>query len=309
MVIRPKSSTGRHRLVKASLRLFPEIMQNQTRYQQRRSFFSLLLTIVSLIFAAPVFSQSIWVDNNQGNSIAVDAFAPETKKYGIGDLSGHIVFLSFAYQLNDQFSFFSEMPFAETKYEYSYYHYSWSQSESYVGNPYLGFQYRPTKSQFLTEFGVILPLTTVDKVDVPFFSIHSDFDWWEVYFSDILSIKGQIKYHSPEHARIAYRCYVGPTVFWDSDEALDDDIELLMEYGGLIGFDTGAFSLMGGFTGISIITEEGISFDERTNHQIGITANAKFARIQPGLYLRKSLDAQNGHSRTFVMGCYLSYQF
>lgn len=278
-------------------------------FRIRILFISAILAAMQLILPMTLSSQPIWVDDNRRNSIAIDVFLPEKKKYGYGHLSGQILCLMLNYQFNDRISIISEIPFAQTTYEYTIYHYSGSQKESFVGNPYVGFEIHSMTSRFSTEIGIGVPLTSVDKVDRPFFSIYSNFDWWEVYFSDILSLRGLIKYRSTRDSIFALRCFGGPAVFWDSDKTLEDDVELLLEYGCAAGLESEMFSLLGCLTGSAIITESNIGFGERTCHYFGFTANAQFGKLNSGIYFRKPLDKGPTQPKTLVIGCYFSIAF
>lgn len=125
-----------------------------------RVLFGYVLIVLLFATRAPLGAQSIWLDYGPRKSLNVEILKPVFDD-GEETFLTSSPFLTLKYAPNQNFALTGELPFS---------HYGWDSqwsegTESTLGNPYFGLEYRFPKSPFLFEIGVRAPVAPDDSED------------------------------------------------------------------------------------------------------------------------------------------------
>lgn len=94
--------------------------------------------------------------------------------------------------------FVGELPFAHRGIDSDF---GFSVDETIIGNPYVGFEVWGQGSPVFAEIGVRVPVTPDDKFLASSVGSFSDFDRFEAFALDILTLTGKVVFTSGEDAR------------------------------------------------------------------------------------------------------------
>lgn len=239
-----------------------------------------LYFLVALAFGAtPAWAQSAWLGTDRQADVALEVLRPDFGGEGVSFFSS-AVFLSGRYPLSEAVDFTIDLPF-------SHFGVDGGDSETAIGNPYLGIAFGPRERSVYGEFGLRPPLASGDGLATGFISDH---DRWEAFFEDVLAINGAVNYVYREPSGFRVRLRGGPSV-WVNTGDFGDDVELLADYGAHAWYVAAEQVGVGvGLTGRVIVTEGGLSLSERMLNQVGLTVIGHFGRVQPGLHARLPFD-------------------
>lgn len=136
-----------------------------------------------------------------------------------------------------------------------------------IGAPYLGAEYVPGTGMVF-EGGVRLPIASENLGA----SVGSSSEFVDRLgaFSDYAVVVNAAGLFGGSADRFAYRIRFGPRALIATEE--DTDTELLLDYGGVLGYDAPTFGVEAGVVGLAILTEGDVSFGERTLHEAGVQA-------------------------------------
>ena len=107
------------------------------------------------------------------------------------------------------------------------------------------------------------------------------------------------------HPTLLYDFVEAPTFWIPTNEG---ETELLFDYSGQVGYEGSQFGVIGGITGRMVVTEDGLSFGERTFHQLTISAMVDLGTIIPGIQLRFPLDDERRRAVNNVFGLSLVFE-
>jgi len=189
----------------------------------------------------------------------------------------------------------AELPYANGKLDVPSGFFSNDRSQSTIANPYIGLEFFSRRQKASFELGVRLPVADEGKGLATQAGILSDYDRFDAFFPNILTINGLVNVNSASPSGFAFRLRGGPN-FWiitDSDN-LGDDVELLFKYSGEFGYDTEQFGLSAGLSGLLIATESDLDLGERTSHQFIAAATVGLGNVRPGIQIRLPLDEDTG---------------
>ncbi|MFQ5601982.1 MAG: hypothetical protein ACE5HS_01785 [bacterium] len=251
---------------------------------------NLLILLQTLSVISALSAQSLWVNHLQGNYFALEIFKPNFDSDFIGesDLSfaSSVVILTGWYVVSENFRLVGELPFAHGSID----EVGESETETIIGNVYIGLEFRKPNAPVFTEFGIRPPLAAEEKIIAPIIGIISEFDRLEAFLPDIITLSGKVNYYQQNSSKMIFWLRGGPTAWLNSDDFVGDDSEIWMDYSAQIGYEGEQFRLMGGLTGRMIVTQDGIDFGDRFINQLTATASAKLGRVQPGILFRLPLD-------------------
>lgn len=162
-----------------------------------------------------------------------------------------------------------------------------------IGNPLLGVSSDPNRS-FIGGLAVRIPVVSVSTLEKGFaqeVGVIGDFADLEAYAEDVLTIQGTAgyRYRTPEH--LALRLAVRPT-FMAPTGSNNADSELLLDYGVQVGYETSGYTAGMVFNGRAIVTEPGLSFGERTVHELLLGGSVIAGQWRPGVILRVPMDSE-----------------
>lgn len=248
-----------------------------------KGIIALPLAVLAIsVMATELPAQSIANQPIKGNCISIEAFKIDWVNRDNVSFSTSTWFVTGQYQASPTILLVGEIPYSRfgTKNSSSF---SSPLSESVIGNPYFGFIYHAKNSGFVSEVGVRLPITSSENGLASVGGILADFDRAESFFSEVLSIRtrfGGEFVSSTNDVRV--RFLAGPTAWIPTSSGSP---ELLADLLASVWYQTGAFGIGANASGRYLVTEEGPSFSERSEFQIGLGANGTFGNVRPGLHV------------------------
>ena len=217
-----------------------------------------------------LLAQSIWLPQSDVNSITIEALKPNfDSEFGFSTASAAI-FLSGRFSIKENVFFIVELPFVHSNRDEikivnpatgEIFFQIDPESETMIGNPYIGFEFHRTGSRIFTEVGIQAPIASDDKPDAAQFGVSADFDRIEAFAPHLLKISGKINYYNKNSSNVVVRLRGGPTVWIPTEEG---DAELLADYSAQVGYVGKQISIIGCLTGRMIFTESDIYIGEWT---------------------------------------------
>ncbi len=180
-------------------------------------------------------------------------------------------------------------------------------SNTSLGNVYLGGRYARPMSNSQVDFGFYLPTSGGgdDLLNSNFVGFMADYDRLEAYMMDTFGIQGLYSYAHSIQDGVRLEGSIGPSfLIYTSD--VDDKTDLLAHYGVRGWYDTRVVSIGAGFSGTGILTAEDASFGERTVHQGTLYLAGNAGSIRPHGFFRLPLDEDLSESVNYVFGLGLS---
>jgi len=267
---------------------------------KKTRFYPLSLATV-LVFSmglpsADLRAQSISLRGKSGNWVSGEFFRPSYQSPGTLKLSGWILMLGVKANISERVALLAELPYANGKFDVPSNFLPNDRSQAAIINPYIGLEFLSRRQKTSVELGVRLPVADEGKGLAAQAGILSDFDRFDAFVPNILTINGLVNVNSVSPGGFAFRLRSGPN-FWivtDSNNGSGDDVELLLKYAGELGYDTQQLSLSAGISGLLIATESDLDLGERTLHQFIAAATVGLGNVRPGIQFRLPLDEDTG---------------
>ena len=271
---------------------------------KRSSSWSTLATALAvflLAYPATLSAQSVWMGQRPPKSFSIEWLKPSFDGSDVGFLTSAL-FLSGRVPLADNVRLTAELPVAHVSSDSEFD----DASDTAIGNPYLGIELGESTGSLWGEIGVRAPLASSDNEAV-FVGILADFDRFEAFVPDVLSIVGQATLASRSTSGFSVRLRGGSSVLINTDkEAFEDGGELYLAYSGQGWYAAGPVQIGAGVTGRMLVTEDDLSLGERSIHQGGLSLIATLGKVQPGIYVKVPLDEDLKDSLNFVAGLNLT---
>ena len=253
-------------------------------------------------------ANSMWIERSGERSFGLEIALPDYEKVSVFELSGQIYQLSYDGPINDRVQLLFELPIVNGEAEARYGRYKESESETMIGNPYIGLDFTSRNRNLSTEVGARLPLASDDDEIAWAMGALGDMERLDAYIPDCYSLGARVKYQIKKNGGpFACRLQAGPVFLFNSDQYFEDDNELFLNYGGFIGVASENGAIMAGMTGYMLISESGLDFDERTTHYAGVTAGVNVENVQLGLYFKTPLDDEVEKLLDDVIGFYVTW--
>lgn len=260
---------------------------------------------VSTVVTPPLFGQSIWLDHTQKKSIAIEILKPTLDGDDNTTFVSSAIFLSGRFTLSPNLLFVGELPFAHHGIDTDFR----KHTETVIGNPYIGLEFRSPSSPVFAELGVRVPITPDDKGFASDMGIFADLDRFEAFTPDVLTVAGKVNFYRKSDRNIVFRIRSGPSLFINTRRDAGDDVELFVDYSAQIGLEGRRVSLIGGITGRLLVTEEDLNFGERSFHHLGAALSLNLVKVRPGIHFRVPIDDDFAEVVDFIFGVNLGIQF
>ncbi|MDZ7318510.1 MAG: hypothetical protein ONB11_05105 [candidate division KSB1 bacterium] len=198
--------------------------------------------------------------------------------------------LSGVYELNfnipfgDQFSFIGIFPFSTFSAKDE-------DSESGIGNIYLGLQTRPpaaSTNKSSLSFGVFLP-TASDELAPVVMGLYSNYYEMQKYIFDLMTIYGNYAF-CREQSNVIFSFEVGPNIFIPTKKEREG--ELFAHYGVFGGVKLNQLILGAELTGLVVISEDVDRFEDRFVHAVGFGIHWRGDNFKPTLFYQIYLDEE-----------------
>ena len=246
--------------------------------------------------SADLRAQAISLRGKPGNWVSGEFFRPSYESQGSVKLSSWILLLGVKANISERVALLAELPYANGKLNFSSNFFSNDRSQSAIMNPYIGLEFLSRRQKTSFEVGVRLPVADEDKALAAQAGILSDLDRFDAFIPNILAINGLLHVNSVSSGGFAFRLHAGPN-FWvltDTNNGVEDGVELLLKYAGELGYDTEQLSLSAGISGLLIATESDLDLSERTLHQFIAAVTVGLGNVRPGIQFRLPLDENTG---------------
>jgi hypothetical protein len=238
--------------------------------------------------ATGIRAQSIWLEPLGHKEIHLEIIKPAFAEDGY--LHSDFTALTLTYFLSGRFTvgensrFVSELPFAHAAVK------DGNESDTTIGNLYLGAEFGPVNSGVQGDFGVRIPIAANDNLASVVGAFSDYVDRFEAFLPEVLSViaAGKYKYRSAGGFGLGLR--LAPVLWIDTSDSSDDDSELLVLYSLMVWQEGDIVGVGGGISGRYFATVDDVDFGQRTFHQLGFFANFTLDRWMPGIQLRVPLD-------------------
>lgn len=272
---------------------------------------ALVIAVAAFVLPFSLTAQSIWVDRSHNKTIGLEILKPNLAGdfYDNTTFPTSAMFFSLRLPISNRLNVVGEFPMAHAGVDHGSVFFEFDESETGIGNPYVGLEILNKNSAFLTEIGVRAPLTPESNLGTTV-GLFADFiDRSEAFWPDVLSVIAAQNYHHRAPSGFTMRLRGGPSFWIDTgDEDTDEEVELFLLYSAQAGYELHNVSLMGGFSGRMIVTESDLNIGERTLHQFGASASVDLGRVRPSVQFRLPLDEDFGDFLDSIFGVSLAIE-
>jgi hypothetical protein len=246
---------------------------------------SLLLALCLLAAAVPASAQSVWLDREHRPSIQTEILFPQFDGGGT-EFPTWTWFVAGRFPVAQTSAIVIEAPYTHGDVgegEFS--------SDGSIGNPYIGYEYRPHPSGLLLEAGVRVPL--MEEELLPFIiGYYTDVDRQDAFVPNQVTTRVGLHYHHAPGAdsRISYAVPCVPLAWIKTGDSFLDESEFFLGYGGIVRYEGDDVRVGGGLAGRWNATSNGADFGEASFHQLDLAADFLHGSVRPGLQVKLPLD-------------------
>jgi hypothetical protein len=258
------------------------------------------LAAAAVLFAAPVAAQSYLMPSAPERGVGIEVSHPDFKEFDVTAPTS-VWFVSGQLPLTSRVRAIVDVPFAYAELKGA----EGLGSSTVLGNPFIGAQFAATPS-LSVDFGMRAPLTTADDesfADVIGFL--SDIQRAEAFMEDVVPVIGGVSYQWEAAPGLVVRGRGGVTSLFYTGDDDEEETETFVDYGAFGTYTHGIARFGAGVSGRWHASEDEGGFSERSIHQLGLTADAKVARVRPGISLRVPLDQDYRDVLGWAVGLYL----
>ncbi len=251
----------------------------------------------ALLFVSPLQAQSIWVKYDNRSTFAVEVL----KGNYATDMTfaTSAVFATLALPFSERVTFWGELPLAHAGLEET------DQSETALGNPYLGLQVRFPNESWFVDVGLRFPAAPdVDQASFLAAStgIFTDpVDRQEAFLPDVLPVTAALNFTPRNASGLTLRLRSGSFIWIPTSGQDEDDTEWGVLVSGQLWYEGSQVRVGGGLSSRIMVSQKG-NFGERSVHQFGLNADLLLHRFRPGVYFRLPLDDDWNDQVDFVFG-------
>jgi hypothetical protein len=245
--------------------------------------------IAALATASPLLAtQSLWSSVGAPPGVQLELHRADLAMDGLGTLSG-VGFVGGRLTASEGLMLVADVPFAYADIDPA--------SDFAIGSPYIGIETSSGGSTF--EAGIRLPLAgsgagsfvggATELVDRPGAFASNAF---------VANVAGNWGDIAP--SGLLYRLRLGPRLLIPDGGG---DLEVLFDYGAVVGLRVARFGIEGGINGWAVVTEDVDSLGDATVHQLGVEAYRHWSdggRI--GVLVRLPLDDDASALQDFSLG-------
>ena len=278
--------------------------------------FTLFTLSISILFAAALSAQPIWLEQRQGTSLAVEFLKP----YFVDSNSSFatsVLFLSGRLSVSQTITIAADLPLAHHGYRDDF-GLAGFESSTVMGNPYLGLEIRKRAFPVFAELGLRLPLGTdrdmfYDESRATELGMFTDPDRFEAFKLYDLTVMARLNYLRELHPGFLLHLRGG----WSGGGSAEQDYGpggfQTLDYSVQLRHQIEQVSIVGGVTGRYLL--DGYTFHlhrfgerGRFAHQVAVAASIGFGRVRPGILFRVPIDEVLNDKIRFVLGLSLGIQ-
>ncbi len=251
------------------------------RYRYPIALVILLMGLLSTATTAE--ARSFWSETGDTDLLKLEILHPALDYLNDLTIMSNVFYLSGRYAVGGGMCLAWELPYARWSFEDA------DETESAIGNFYLGVEDVDAESVTLFDLGVRLPTAPEDEA-VVYLGAYSDWvDRLEAFRPEIVSVTVGTTFRAVSRDATSFSLRLAPTLWHDAGDD-DDSTEFFVLYGARYSFETASSSVGMGFSGRLWLSATNGDFSERTFHQLGFFANLRTGRWRPGFQVRVPMD-------------------
>lgn len=236
-------------------------------------------SLLLLLTATPAVGQSIWIDRGSPNTLMFEVLKPSFDNLD-EDFGTTTWLLTGRFEVARRVALAAGVQLANIEAN--------SSSSTTIGNPYLGLEFGPAEQGFSGELGLNFPTASEDDDLVASLSgVFSDVDRWESFFPSIVPVTAAANYRHVSADRLLVRGRLGSSL-WIPEH--DGDVEMFLLHGIWLGYEGRSARVAGGWSGRTLVTDEGVFGEDNVYHQLSVVADFGSWQVRPGASLRVPLN-------------------
>lgn len=258
--------------------------------QHLRSAILVVSILLSSFLAPSAIAQSVWVTEPQASAMSLQILKPDFEGEDPYTFATSVWIATYRLNVQENLVSVVELPFAHTGLDSTAtlkYLGIFPNRETIIGNVYIGVELFRPNSRFSAEIGVRPPTATDDNSLAGRFGIASDFNRFETFWPDLMSVSSMVNYRSIWRGT-RFRLRAGPNLIIPTEGNLDS--ELFVDYSAMLWSVKKRFEFGAGITGRFLATDNRPSIGIRTTHDLGLFASLRVGNLKPGLHWRLPLD-------------------
>lgn len=280
-----------------------KVLHNGHRHAQ-------LVALVLLVHVASVslFAQMRWMYRPATSSLNFEYIAPSFVGVPYSPITGSTVSLSGRFPVSEYWSVVLEVPYTRTAFTSPVFSESGTQSESRIGNPYVGVEVGGKESTVFGEIG-FRPSVIDEKSFANSSGLLSDIDRWEIYIPQTTVVQGALNLATFNETGFVGRFRVGPSV-WIPHEANEGNptTKVLISIGAGLGYRTESVSFGIQYTGRMRTSEKDWGGSKDAFSHLSASISGTFGSVRPELYYKIPLDDEQKQVIHNLLGVSLSVE-
>lgn len=250
-------------------------------------------------------AQSVWIDKDESKSaVGIELMIPSLTDDYFTDFPTSAFVLYGRFWASEMIRIDIDLPVSHVSADDT------DISETDIGNPYVGVGFMNADKEVAVDIGIRLPLAPNFDASNPTANaglltgvLVENYNIGK-FAPETFSITSQVKYRYQNASGLILNVGGGPDVTFPPDDA---DAEFFLNYHTQLLYGVEDFRIGAGFTGLLIVSEEDLSFGDRTIHDLGILSAYDFGAMEAGAYLRVPLDDDISDQLNFVLGLNLLF--
>jgi len=236
-------------------------------------------TLALLLLAAPASGQSIWIDRETPNALMLEILKPSFDAVD-EDFGTTTWLLTGRFGVARRVAIAAALQLANIE--------AGGSSSTTVGNPYLGLEFGPAQQGFSGELGINFPTASEnDDLAASLSGVLTDVDRWESFFPSIVPVTAAANYRHVSADGLLVRGRLG-SALWIPEH--DGDAEMFLLHGLWLGYVGRSARVAGGWSGRTLLTDEGVFGPDNVYHQLSVVADFGPWQVRPGVSVRFPLN-------------------
>lgn len=251
--------------------------------------------IAIFVVAFSSYGQSVWNETARNSSKAgVELMIPSFENSDNTDFPTTAALLYGEFLIGDGAGIKIDVPLSNASFSNSFF----DESETATGNPYMGLVFYLDNTAIDLELGVRLPLAPDNNFGLITGMAIENYDTG-MFMIETTSLSSKLNYQYRNNENLILKVAGGADFIFPPDGI---DNELFLKYSGKVLYGPEKYKIGAGITGLLIATETGLSFGDRTIHDLGLMSTYQTDHNVISTYLKFPLDDNDNDLMNFVFG-------
>jgi hypothetical protein len=266
-----------------------------------------LVALVLLVHVASVslFAQMRWMYRPATASLNFEYIAPSFVETHYSGFTGSTVSLSGRLPASEYLNVLLEVPYTHTAVTSPFFSALGTQSESRIGNPYVGVDVGGKKSSVFGEIG-FRPSLTDENSFASISGLLSDIDRWEIYIPQATVVQGALNLATVNETGFVGRFRVGPSVWIPHKENATTNV--LIDIGAGLGYRNESVGFGIQYTARMRTSQKDWGGNKDAFSHLAASISGTFGSVRPELYYKIPLDDEQKQVLRNLLGVSLSVE-